>query len=264
LAVFAVRACPASTGWSRRPGRCGGGASGRRPGSGRAGGRRRPAVGARRRPAADGRGPGRRPRRCSGRRPGGGGGRTPRCRGGSAGRTVDGGDRVEHALAPHVADGRADAVDRGRGQPVGDLGLDLPHRGGDTAGHPWPPAGVMCDSSILAGGWESTQVNPQADRTDLAAYPSGLSLCHSAASPLFSPPSARPYRSKAPMSMTALPSPLPSLRRGKPGPRWSVVSGLPVTGSTALLSPWSIAGLPARSAIVCVGPPLFRTTPSLG
>ena len=40
-------------------------------------------------------------------------------------------------------------------------------------------------------------------------------------------------------------------------PRWSVVKGCPVEGSTARASlPASMAGLPVRRAMVCVGPPL--------
>src|SRR5262245_47068195 len=66
---------------------------------------------------------------------------------------------------------------------------------------------------------------------------------------------ASAYRSKAPMSTTARPSPLPSFRRGKA--RWSVAG-------TPALSPASMHGLPASSASVFVGPPLFRKGPSRG
>src|SRR5919202_2621273 len=58
--------------------------------------------------------------------------------------------------------------------------------------------------------------------------------------------------SRAPMSQTAVPSPLPST--GRLAPRWSVLS----TGLAAqtLLSPASMAGLLASRAWVRVGPPL--------
>ncbi len=46
--------------------------------------------------------------------------------------------------------------------------------------------------------------------------------------------------------------------RGKPAPRWSVVS---VAGTRALL-PASMAALPARRPSVGVGPPLLRSGPT--
>ena len=58
------------------------------------------------------------------------------------------------------------------------------------------------------------------------------------------------WTSKAPMST------VPLTFRGKPVPRWSVVRGLP-SGSTARVTlPALMAGLPARRAMVWVGPPL--------
>src|SRR5262249_10215936 len=63
------------------------------------------------------------------------------------------------------------------------------------------------------------------------------------------------YRSKAPMAGTA--SPFPSPSRGRSPPRWSV-AGAPV------LSPRSMAGLPASRACVLVGPPLLASSPSCG
>ena len=57
--------------------------------------------------------------------------------------------------------------------------------------------------------------------------------------------------SKAPISTVSL------TMRGKPGPRWSLAKGLPFVSTASVLLPWSMAGLPGSSAIVCVGPPLF-------
>src|SRR5262249_10564878 len=61
--------------------------------------------------------------------------------------------------------------------------------------------------------------------------------------------------STAPMSHTAVPSPLPSSGRGVPG--GSVAGG-------GQLVPASIAGLPGSSRWVCVGPPLSASGPSPG
>ena len=54
---------------------------------------------------------------------------------------------------------------------------------------------------------------------------------------------AKPRLSKAPMSTA-----LPTMRAN---PRWSVVT----PAGIRLLSPASMAGLPGKSGIVCVGPP---------
>ncbi len=58
-------------------------------------------------------------------------------------------------------------------------------------------------------------------------------------------------------------------RSSRPGPRsaprWSVVGAVIMPeGIAKLKAPASIAGLPARSAIVSVGPPLFASVPSKG
>ena len=70
------------------------------------------------------------------------------------------------------------------------------------------------------------------------------------------------WTSKAPMST------VPLTIRGKPVPRWSVVKGWPVVGSTArALLPASMAGLPGKRAMVWVGPPLScsrRVEPRVG
>ncbi len=48
-------------------------------------------------------------------------------------------------------------------------------------------------------------------------------------------------------------------------PRWSVAGAVIVpVGIVKLKAPASIAGLPARSAMVSVGPPLFASVPSKG
>jgi len=54
---------------------------------------------------------------------------------------VNGRNRVEHAVPPDVADSGANVFNGLRRQPVRDFGLDPPHGGENTAGHPWPPAG---------------------------------------------------------------------------------------------------------------------------
>ena len=67
-----------------------------------------------------------------------------------------------------------------------------------------------------------------------------------------------PWLSKAPMST------VPLTTRGKPAPRWSVVSGLPLASTASALLPASMAGLPGSRAMVCVGPPLSASGPSNG
>src|SRR6266849_3659660 len=78
--------------------------------------------------------------------------------------------------------------------------------------------------------------------------------------------SGPPNTSNAPMSTVAVPSPLPSADRLKPGPRWSVVMAEASAGEQELfstqLSPASIAGEPGSSACVCVSPPLLVSGPS--
>src|SRR5579864_7965616 len=66
--------------------------------------------------------------------------------------------------------------------------------------------------------------------------------------------------SNAPMSQIAMPSPLPSMGRGKP--RWSTL----LTGDAAhaLLSPASMAGLPTTGCIVLVEPPSLANGSSSG
>lgn len=67
------------------------------------------------------------------------------------------------------------------------------------------------------------------------------------------------WNSYAPISHGAL-GPSPGSGRGSP--RWSVVSGLPlasVHSFVGLVGIWSIAGLPASSAMVSVGPPLLAS-----
>ena len=59
--------------------------------------------------------------------------------------------------------------------------------------------------------------------------------------------------SNAPIS-TAVPT-----IRGKPAPRWSVVSGLPFASTAKALLPRLTAGLVASRAMVCVGPPLLAS-----
>ena len=56
--------------------------------------------------------------------------------------------------------------------------------------------------------------------------------------------------STAPMSMASPPT------RGKPGPRWSAVSGWPAGSRAREVAPASIAGLPGTRDSVRVGPPL--------
>src|SRR5262245_51453258 len=58
------------------------------------------------------------------------------------------------------------------------------------------------------------------------------------------------WTSKAPMSAL-----LPTTR-AKPDPRWSLTD-------PAAFEPALMHGLPGKSAIVCVGPPLFASDPSL-
>src|SRR3954464_6444234 len=70
--------------------------------------------------------------------------------------------------------------------------------------------------------------------------------------------------SNAPISHTATPLPSPSMGRGKPAPRWSIVSGAPRLFTQPAGSPASMAGLPGSRARVCVGPPLFARGPRLG
>src|SRR6266704_2684027 len=50
--------------------------------------------------------------------------------------------RVENAVTPYMAHGRADAVNQFGAQKLGDIALDLLHGSEDTTGHPWPPVGM--------------------------------------------------------------------------------------------------------------------------
>jgi hypothetical protein len=59
------------------------------------------------------------------------------------------------------------------------------------------------------------------------------------------------FSSYAPLSHRAEPLESPSITRGKPAPRWSVVRA-----PGQLPPPTSIAGLPGDAACVRVGPPL--------
>ena len=52
--------------------------------------------------------------------------------------------------------------------------------------------------------------------------------------------------------------------RAKPVPRWSVVRGLPLASTASDTLPALMAGLPARSAMVWVGPPLLASVPRSG
>src|SRR6185503_4904004 len=50
---------------------------------------------------------------------------------------------VEDALTPLMAERLAGRADRIRRQNAGDFALDLRNGSEDTAGHPWPPGGMM-------------------------------------------------------------------------------------------------------------------------
>jgi len=52
-------------------------------------------------------------------------------------------DRIEHAFSPDIADAVADLADKLGSQKVGQFTLDSLDGSEDTAGHPWPPVGVM-------------------------------------------------------------------------------------------------------------------------
>ena len=56
---------------------------------------------------------------------------------------LKGRDRIEHALAPDMADAVTDLADELGSEKPGEFTLDLRDGGKDTAGHPWPPVGVM-------------------------------------------------------------------------------------------------------------------------
>src|SRR5207249_4843876 len=61
--------------------------------------------------------------------------------------------RVENAVTPYMAHGRADAVNQFGAQKLGDIALDLLHGSEDTTGHPWPPVGMRkFVTPILPGG----------------------------------------------------------------------------------------------------------------
>jgi hypothetical protein len=55
---------------------------------------------------------------------------------------MNGGDRIEHALAPGMPHRLANRSDQFRIEKLGNIALDLPHDSDDTTSHPWPPVGV--------------------------------------------------------------------------------------------------------------------------
>ena len=50
---------------------------------------------------------------------------------------------------------------KSRSEKPGEFALDLRNGGKDTAGHPWPPVGVMRDTTILTGDPDSIETSQQ-------------------------------------------------------------------------------------------------------